>query len=62
MTQPGRYLLDLDAYDKTTGPFDTERLMHAADEFHSRIEAVFVWSLQPDYLASLAEPDDEVNE
>lgn len=62
MTQPGRYLLDLDASDDTAGPFDTDRLMSAADAFHSRIEAVFAWSLQPDYLASLAEHDKEVDQ
>lgn len=62
MTQPGRYLLDLDAYDDTAGSFDADRLMSAADAFHARIEAVFAWSLQPDYLASLAKPDREADQ
>ena len=62
MTQPGRCLLDLDAHDDAAGSFDADRLMSTADAFHSRIEAVFAWSLQPDYLASLSEPDKEVDQ
>jgi uncharacterized protein (TIGR04255 family) len=62
MTAPGRYLLDFDAYNETTSPFDVERLMEAADAFHARIEALFAWCLQPDYLEYLAEPAEEVSE
>ena len=36
--------------------------MEAADVFHARIEALFAWCLQPDYLEYLAEPTQEVGE
>jgi len=62
MTAPGRYLLDFDAYNETTSPFDVERLMEAADAFHARIEAVFAWCLQPDYLEYLSEPAEDMSE
>ncbi len=62
MTAPGHYLLDFDAYNETTSPFDIERLMEAADAFHARIEALFAWCLQPEYLEYLAEPADDVSE
>ena len=61
MTQPGHYLLDFDAYDEQPGPFEVKRLMGAAEAFHARIEALFVWALDPSYLKSLSEPTDEVS-
>lgn len=59
MTQPGRYLLDLDAYDETPGRFEVKRLMASAEAFHARIEELFAWALEPSYLASLSEPTED---
>jgi uncharacterized protein (TIGR04255 family) len=61
---PGRYLLDLDASEEASAPapFEAKSLVQAADAFHDRIEAVFVWALQPGYLASLAAPAEEASE
>ena len=36
--------------------------MDTADAFHARIEALFAWCLQPDYLEYLAAPADEMSE
>ena len=54
LVAPGRYLLDLDAYDEQGGPYEPARLMEQAESFHARIESFFAWALQEDYLASLA--------
>jgi uncharacterized protein (TIGR04255 family) len=62
MTQPGHYLLDFDAYNEQPGPFEVKPLMQAAEDFHVRIEALFVWALEPSYLDSLSEPADDVSQ
>jgi uncharacterized protein (TIGR04255 family) len=60
LTQPGVYLLDLDAYREQPEPFDAEALVARATAFHARIESVFAWALDERYLDELrAAPAEE---
>jgi uncharacterized protein (TIGR04255 family) len=49
----GTYLLDFDAYREVAEAFDPVALAARAERFHARIEAVFAWALDPDYLEEL---------
>lgn len=54
LVEPGRYLLDMDAYSEESSAFDVDTLMVLATRFHARIESFFGWALAPEYLAGLA--------
>ncbi len=47
------YLLDFDYFSETERDFDPRRVIKTIAGFHEVIEAFFVWSLNPDYLAEL---------
>jgi len=53
LRQPGIYMLDLDYFTDQPGPFDPDALTTLAEEYHRRIESVFAWSLQDEFLEEL---------
>jgi uncharacterized protein (TIGR04255 family) len=53
LIEPGRFLLDLDAYNEQAQPFDAARMLGQAGLFHARIESVFAWAITPTYLEEL---------
>jgi uncharacterized protein (TIGR04255 family) len=47
------YLLDFDYYSEETLDFDPTDIRARVTSYHEMIEAIFVWSLHPDFLAEL---------
>jgi uncharacterized protein (TIGR04255 family) len=47
------YLLDFDYFSEKERDFNGDRVIKSVEGFHELIERVFVWSLNPDYLAEL---------
>jgi uncharacterized protein (TIGR04255 family) len=48
------YLLDLDYFSEVEREFDADHVIESVQGLHDLIEAFFVWSLNPDYLAELS--------
>jgi uncharacterized protein (TIGR04255 family) len=59
LIEPGRFLLDLDAYNEEAEAFDPDALLERAGRFHSRIESVFAWAITSTYLDELRGADHE---
>lgn len=53
LVAPGTYLLDFDVYREVNEDFDSAALVQRAERFHARIESVFGWALNDDYLEEL---------
>lgn len=54
-----RFLLDFDHFTEVQQPFEPGPLVASAERFHDRIESLFAWSLNPEYLISLRGPAEE---
>lgn len=53
LIEEATYLLDLDYFSETPTEFGPESVIERVEDFHSLIEAFFVWSLNASYLAEL---------
>jgi uncharacterized protein (TIGR04255 family) len=53
LVQEMTYLLDFDYFNEEEVPFDVPAVRQRLRDYHGVTESVFVWSLQPEYLAEL---------
>jgi uncharacterized protein (TIGR04255 family) len=59
LVEEATYLLDFDYFSESERNFDPRHLIETAKGFHDLIEPVFIWSLNPAYLAELKRKDDD---
>jgi uncharacterized protein (TIGR04255 family) len=60
LVQPETYLLDFDYFVEEEADFSTAGVKQRVSGYHTQIESLFVWTLNPKYLDELKEADEPV--